>query len=90
MVKIKCIKAECPQRHIFGSTQLFLNKKGEVRYARARHYLRLNPTTKKPMFEYHRVKDLETLKTLIDSQGISLKIDKAKNGQLGQGQTEIP
>jgi hypothetical protein len=85
-MKIKCVKAECPQCHIVGSIQLFLNKQNEVKYARTRHYLRLDPTTKKPQFEYHKVEELEALKTLLKSQSISLSTDKAKIGQVGQSQ----
>jgi hypothetical protein len=39
--------------------QLFFNKQNEVKYARVRHYLKLDPTTKKPQFEYHKIEDLE-------------------------------
>ena len=85
-MKIKCIKAECPQCHIVGSIQLFLNKQNEVKYARTRHYVKLDPITKKPQFEYHKVEDLEALKTLLKSQSISLSTDKAKIGQVGQSQ----
>jgi len=54
--------------HITGSIQLFLNKQNEVRYARVRHYLRLDPTTKKPQFEYYKIEDLEALKTLLKTR----------------------
>ena len=36
-MKYKCFKSECPICHQSGSIQLFLNNKGEVRYARTRH-----------------------------------------------------
>jgi hypothetical protein len=88
MVKYKCVKMECPICHVFGLAQIFLNNDGKVRYCRIRHYLRVDPTSKKPMFEYHKVEDLEALKTLLKSQGISLSTDKAKVGQAGQGQTK--
>jgi hypothetical protein len=85
MVKYKCIKMECPTCHIVGSAQLFLNKNGEIRYARVRHYKGLNEN-KKPQFEYHKIENLETLKTLLKTQDTSMSNSKAI-GQLGQGQT---
>jgi hypothetical protein len=36
---------------------------------------------------YCKIEDLEALKTLLLNQGISLQIDKAQSGQIGQGQT---
>ena len=86
MVKIKCVKAECPICGKKGSCQLFLNKQNEVIYARVRHYLRLNPTTKKPQFEYHKVEDLEALKTLLKTKGVSFSTGKANKGQIDQKQ----
>ena len=77
---------ECPICHIVGSAQLFLNKKNEIRYARFRHYKGLTEK-KKPQFDYHKVEDLEALKTLLKSQGISLSTDKAKVGHTGQKHT---
>jgi hypothetical protein len=85
-MKIKCVKMQCPICQVVGSAQIFLNKNNEVRYARFRHYKGLNEN-KKPQFDYHKVEDLEALKTLLKSQGISLSADKAKVGQIGQVQT---
>ena len=66
---------ECPICHITGSAQLFLNKNGEVRYARIRHYKGLNENNK-PQFEYHKVEDLDALKTLLKANGVSLSTFK--------------
>jgi hypothetical protein len=84
MGKIKCLKAECPICKIKGSIQLFLNKHGEIKYARTRHYSHLDKESKKPQFKYCRIENVESLKTLICQQGISLSVDKAESGQLGQ------
>ena len=62
-----------------------MNKKGEVRYARTRHYSHIDKDSKKPQFTYCKIEDSVILKTLITQQGISLSVDKAESGQLGQG-----
>jgi hypothetical protein len=80
-VKYKCFKIQCPVCRDAGSIQLFINKKGEVRYARTRHYLGNGK------FSYCKIEDTEALKTLLKSQGISMSTDKANNGSMGQGQT---
>ena len=85
MVKYKCIKAECPICKVVGSIQLFLNKDGNLRYARTRHFSRTDKDSKKPQFTYCRL-DLDELKTLLNSQGVSLSIGKA-DGSLGQSQS---
>jgi hypothetical protein len=70
-MKIKCVKAECPSCKVTGSIQLFLNKAGEVRYARTRHYLHIDKDSKKPQFSYCRL-NLEDLEALLKSQGFSM------------------
>jgi hypothetical protein len=51
-MKIKCLRFECEICTKLASIQLFYNKSGEVKYARARHYSgQLNG---KPQFEYHQ------------------------------------
>jgi len=49
-MKIKCLKAECETGHIVGSMQIFLNRNGEVKYSRIRHYIRSE--SGKPKFSY--------------------------------------
>jgi hypothetical protein len=51
-MKIKCVKFECGVCGKVSSIQVFYNNSGEIKYARARHYLsRVNG---KPQFEYHQ------------------------------------
>ena len=80
MTKIKCLKLKCPECHVVGSAQLFLNKKNEVRYCRVRHYVGLNEF-RKPQFTYHKVNDLGVLKTLYENQGFHFQ---TVVGQVGQ------
>jgi hypothetical protein len=83
MGRIKCVKMHCPICQIIGTAQLFLNKKSESKYARIRHYKGLNEF-KKPQFEYHKIEDPKTLKTLLLNKGISLSTDEANSGQISQ------
>ena len=80
MVKYKCVKLECPVCKVVGSIQLFLNRSGEVRYARTRHYSHLDKDSKKPQFTYCKLEDKEALKTLLSQQGISLTVGKSESG----------
>jgi hypothetical protein len=82
-MKIKCVKLECQCKKM-GLAQLFLNKEGNIKYARIRHYSHINAETHKPQFTYCKIEDIEALKTLLKSQGISLSTEKAESGQLGQ------
>jgi hypothetical protein len=83
MVKYKCVKMQCPLCNITGSAQLFLNKNGEIRYARVRHYKGLNEF-KKPQFEYHKVEDLETLKTLLQNKETQFSPEAKASRSQGQ------
>jgi hypothetical protein len=90
MGKIKCLKAECPICKITGSIQLFLNRHGEIKCARTRHYSHLDTQSHKTQFTYCRLENVEGLKTLICQRGISLSVDKAESSHLGQtSNTEI-
>ncbi len=82
-MKIKCVKLEC-QCGKAGLAQLFLNKAGEIKYARIRHYSHSDKVSHKPQFTYCKIEDLDALKTLLLTQGISLNTEKAFDGQLGQ------
>ncbi len=84
MVKYKCVKSECPVCKKIGSIQLFLNRSGEVRYARTRHYAHLDKDFKKPRFTYCKIEDLDALKTLLSIKGISLNTGNCTAGQVGQ------
>ena len=75
MVKYKCFKTQCPLCGNTGSLQLFLNKQGEVKYARVRHIIHkgkqgYNPNLKYN-FHYCKIEDLQQLETLLKS--LSLK-----------------
>ena len=83
-MKIKCVKLECSVCHRVGLAQFFLNKNGDIRYARVRHYSHINKDSHRPQFTYCKLEDLEALKTLLLNNGISLSTDKAKSGQVGQ------
>jgi hypothetical protein len=50
-MKIKCIKSECQVCCKSARIQVFYNSAGEIKYARARHYLGVKEG--KPQFEYH-------------------------------------
>ena len=54
-------------------------------YARTRHYSHIDKDSKKPQFNHCRL-DLEELKTLLNSQGVSLSNGKA-DGSIGQSQS---
>ena len=84
MGKIKCVKMECSVCHREGLAQLFLNKYNEVSYARVRHYSHTDKVSHKPQFTYCKITDLEALKTLLLKQDISLSVDRAEVGQIGQ------
>jgi hypothetical protein len=58
-----------------------------VKYARTSHYSHIDKDSEKPQFTYCKLEDLETLKTLLSQQNISLTTDK-DNGSIGQGQTD--
>ena len=82
-MKIKCVKLQCPICNKQGSCQLFLNRLGQIRYARIRHYSHINKTSKKPQFTYCKIEDLEALKTLLSNKNIQLNTNKTNNGQSG-------
>ena len=81
MGRIKCLKLKCKCGKE-GLAQVFLRKDGSISYARVRHYSHIDKVSKKPQFEYHKIEDLEALKTLLSQQGISL----STIGQVGQAQ----
>jgi hypothetical protein len=61
--------------------QLFFRSNDELAYARSRHYI--GRVSNKPKFEYHP-QSLESLKTLLKAQSISLTTEKATDGQIDQ------
>jgi hypothetical protein len=84
MSKFKCVKLEFTRKKS-GLARLFLNKQKEVKYAKVRHCSHRDEISKKPQFTYCRL-DLGELKTLLNSQGVSLSIGKAHRSP-GQSQT---
>ena len=55
MGKTKCIRnIRCELCNTNGMLQMFFNSNNEVRYARIRHYIGVNPNTGKSRFVYHR------------------------------------
>ncbi|MCW3996986.1 MAG: integrase [Candidatus Bathyarchaeota archaeon] len=83
-MKIKCVKMSCLVCGKQGSTQLFINRLGQIRYARTRHYSHIDKVSKKPQFTYHKLEDLQALKTLLSNKNIQLNKNKANSGQTGQ------
>ena len=51
-MKIKCVQAKCEICGKLASIQVFYNKRGTAKYARARHYV--GRENGKPKFEYHQ------------------------------------
>ncbi len=84
-MRIKCLKLKCSCGKE-GLAQAFLNKSGQVRYVRVRHYLKLNSETKKPMFEYHRLENLAEIETQLKTQGLLTSVENGTAGQVGQAQ----
>jgi hypothetical protein len=86
-MKIKCVKLQWPVCGKTGSCQLFLNRNNKITYAKVRHYSHIDKQTKKLQFEYHKIMDLEALKTLLLNKGFSLSTSNVLSGQIGQKST---
>ena len=87
-MKIKCIKAECPVCKVTGSIQLYMNRNGEVRYARTRHYSHLDKGSKKPQFTYCKIENLEALEESLRELGFSLPTANGQMVTMGQATQE--
>jgi hypothetical protein len=87
-MKIKCVKAECPNCKTVGSIQLFMNRNGEVRYARTRHYSHIDKDSKKPQFTYCKIENLEALEELLRKLGYSLPTANGQVVTMGQATQE--
>jgi intergrase/recombinase len=61
-----------------------MNRLGQIRYARTRHYSHIDKVSRKPQFTYHKLENLEALKTLLSKQGIQLNTNNTSSGQTGQ------
>ena len=88
-MKIKCVKLECKVCSKLASIQIFYNRRGEIKYARARHYV--GRKNNKPQFEYHQ-QSLEYLQRKLNEMPkdvysqivgqlghISIDLDKAQS-----------
>jgi hypothetical protein len=75
-MKIKCQRFPCEVCKKFASIQVFYNKNGLIKYARARHYV--GQKEGKPQFEYHQ-QTLQYIETQLRD------LPKAELGQVGQG-----
>ncbi len=80
-MKLKCAKLECQVCGKVSLIQLFFRTNGEIAYGEARHYM--GKKEGKPQFEYHP-QSIESLKTLLKAQSISLTTNKVESGQVGQ------
>jgi hypothetical protein len=87
-MKIKCVKAECPDCKVTGLIQLFMNRNGEVRYARTRHYSHLDKGSKKPQFTYCKIENLDTLEELRRESSFSLPTANGQVVTMGQANQE--
>ena len=73
-MKIKCVKLECQVSGKVSLIQLSLRANCESQaYGGARHYI--GKKEGKPQFEYHP-QSIESLKTLLKAQSISLTTEK--------------
>jgi hypothetical protein len=77
LMKIKCEKFECEECGNLASIQIFYNKNGAIKYARARHYI--GREKGKPKFEYHQ-QSLEYIQRKLRESGKEIII----LGQVGQ------
>jgi hypothetical protein len=76
-MKIKCLRFPCEVCSKLASIQVFYNKSGAIKYARARHYTgQLNGN---PQFEYHQ-QSLEYIQRKLSE----MPIGKAEIGHIGQ------
>jgi hypothetical protein len=85
-MKIKCVRLQCPICNKSGSCQLFMNRLGQVRYARVRHYSHIDKESKKPQFTYCKIEDLQQLETLLIS--FNLQFPQTQQKQLGHTETK--
>jgi hypothetical protein len=74
-MKIKCVRFECGVCSKLASIQVFYNKSGNIKYARARHYSGI--LNGKPQFEYHQ-QSLEYVQRKL------IVMPKAEIGHIGQ------
>src|SRR5450759_640200 len=76
-MKIKCLRFECESCSKLASIEVFYNKSGTIKYARARHYSGI--LNGKPQFGYHQ-QSLEYIQRKLSD----MPMDKTDIGQIGQ------
>jgi hypothetical protein len=76
-MKIKCLRFECEICSKLASIQVFYNKSGTIKYARARHYTGI--LNGKPQFGYHQ-QALEYIQRKLSE----MPMDKTDIGHIGQ------
>jgi hypothetical protein len=74
-MKVKCKQLGCKVCGKVSTIQVFYNKGGTIKYARARHYLGL--VKGKPQFEYHK-QTLQHLEKKLGLDQLSINIDLKK------------
>jgi hypothetical protein len=71
-MKIKCVKSDCEVCGKSASIQVFYNRRGEIKYGRARHYI--GQKQGKPQFEYHQ----QSLQYIMGHIGLTVDVDQEK------------
>jgi intergrase/recombinase len=91
-MKIKCVKMQCPTCNNYGSCQIFINKKNEIRYARVRHAISKSSkgynANRKYNFNYCKIEDLQQLETLLKTLNLQFPTVKAPSDHKVADQTE--
>ncbi len=81
-MKIKCLRFECEVCSKLASIQVFYNKSGTIKYARARHYSGI--LNGKPQFEYHQQSLAYIQRKLNEMQKKDNPITIGQSGHIGQ------
>ncbi len=82
MSKLECL---CKKMSL---AQILLTEKVASGMLLVRHYSLGDKVSHKPQFTYCKIDDLDSLKTLLKTQGISLNTEKAISGQIGQSESK--
>ena len=81
-MKIRCVKLDCDVCTKLDSIQVFCNKGGEIKYARARHYK--GRQNNKPKFGYHQQSLAYIQRKLNEMPKETYPNISNKSGQVGQ------
>ena len=80
-MKIKCLRFECEICNTVSSIQVFYNKSGNVKYARARHYA--GQVNGKPQFQYHQ-QSLAFIQRKLNEMPKEKNTSLTSSGHIGQ------